>query len=57
MPRRDKCKEQTSFEFILFESTRQERAQAAKDQKLVDALNSCSRETKASYADMLTFKP
>jgi hypothetical protein len=57
MPRRYKCKEQTSFEFILLESTRQERAQAAKDKKIIDALNSCSRETKASYADMLTFKP
>jgi hypothetical protein len=58
MPRRKiNNPKQTSFEFILLESTRQERAQAENDRKLVDALNSCSRETKASYADMLTFKP
>jgi hypothetical protein len=55
MPRRKIIQnpKQTSFEFILLESTRQERAQAAKDRKLIDALNSCSRETKQNYADLL----
>jgi hypothetical protein len=46
---------QASFEFILLESTKQERAQAAKDRKLVDALNSCSTETKQSYVNMLRY--
>jgi len=55
MPRRKIIQnpKQTSFEFILLESTRQERAQAENDRKLVDALNSCSRESKQIYADLL----
>jgi len=53
MPRRDKCKEQTSFEFILQEDSRQEAKQRENERRLLAALNSCSKETKQKYAELL----
>jgi hypothetical protein len=45
--------EQTGFQFILEEDSRQEARQRENERKLLAALNSCSAETKASYANML----
>jgi hypothetical protein len=53
MPRRDKCKEQTSFEYILQEDSRQEAKARENERRLLAALNSCSKETKLKYAELL----
>jgi hypothetical protein len=54
MPRRKiRNPKQTSFEFILQEDSRQEAKQRENERKLLAALNSCSKETKQNYADLL----
>jgi hypothetical protein len=53
MPHRDNCKEQTSFQYILEEDSRQEAKQRENERRLLAALNSCSRESKQKYAELL----
>jgi hypothetical protein len=53
MPHRDNCKEQTSFQYILEEDSRQEAKQRENERRLLAALNSCSRESKQKYAEIL----
>lgn len=47
-------KKTNSYEFLLQADIRQEKRQKEAEQKLIDALNSCSRETKLNYSEMLT---
>jgi hypothetical protein len=54
MPRRSiQNPEQNSFEFILQEDSRQEARQRENERKLLAALNSCSKESKQNYAELL----
>ncbi len=54
MPRSRKSKDQTSFEFIIQEDSRQQARQRESERKLLAALNSCSAETKQNFADILS---
>jgi len=54
MPRRNiRNPKQTSFEFIMQEDSRQEARQREKEDRLLSVLNSCSKESRLNYAELL----